>query len=280
MEELVYFNGERVPISEVRIGIDDRGYNFADGVYEVVAIYDHRPFKMEEHFIRLKQSAQALEIHFSDHTKLMAEAEMFIRESRLAKISKLYVQITRGSEPRRHAYSDQLTPNIYMTIREMKLYPEEFFQKGAKAITIADERWSRCYIKSIALLPNILGKTRAKRAGVFEAIQIRDGYVTEGTSSNLFLVNGDQVLTPPATNYILNGITRQLVIAEADDLGYSILEKSISLAELYSADEVFLTGTTTEIMPIIQIDQKKIGQGIVGSCAQKLLQRYRRLVQA
>ena len=279
MEELVYFNGERVPVSEVRIEIDDRGYNFADGVYEVIAIYDHRPFKMEEHFLRLQKSALALEINFSDHAKLMAEAEMFIKESQLAEISKLYVQITRGSESRRHAYSDHLTPNIYMTIREMKLYPEEYFQHGAKAITIADERWSKCHIKSIALLPNILGKKRAQRAGVFEAIQIRDGYVTEGTSSNLFIVNGDQVFTPPATNYILNGITRQIVMVEAAGLGYQILEKSISLAELYSADEVFLTGTTTEIMPIIQIDQQKIGQGIVGGCTEKLLKRYRQLAR-
>lgn len=277
MEELVYYNGARIPISEVRIELDDRGYNFADGVYEVIAIYDHQPFKMAEHFLRLKESAQALEINFFDHEKLLAEAEMFIRQSQLAKISKLYVQITRGSEARRHAYSDHLTPNILMTVREMRLHPEASFQNGAKAITIADERWSRCYIKSTALLPNILGKKRAERAGVFEAIQIRDGFITEGTSSNLFIVKNQRILTPPATNYILNGITRQLVIAEAANLGYHVLEKSISVAELFAADEVFLTGTTTEIMPIVQIDGQTIGQGIVGSCSQKILQHYRHL---
>ncbi len=278
MEELVYFNGEVKPISEVWIDIDDRGYNFADGVYEVIAIYNGTPFKMEEHFVRLLNSAQALEINFTNYHQLMADALEFMKLVNLSDFSKIYIQLTRGSEKRGHVYSDDLTPNVFMTIRSGNRYPDDFFENGCMAITITDERWPKCYIKSISLLPNILGKKKAKRAGVFEAIQIRDGYVTEGTSSNVFIVKNGEILTPYASNYILNGITRQIIVEEAKKLGLHMAERSISLTDMYSADEVFLTGTSTEVMPIIRIDDQIIGDGAVGTYTKRLFDHYRGLL--
>ncbi|MCK4259585.1 MAG: D-amino-acid transaminase [Halanaerobiales bacterium] len=277
MGKIVYFNGEFKPYSEAHIEVYDRGYNFADGIYEVVVIFNGVPLKMEEHFIRLQQSAVALEINLPDCEKLMEDAMELIKKNNSYEVSTLYIQVTRGSEVRKHVYSDDLIPNIVMTVKEFKGHPEAYYQEGAKAITVPDERWSRCNIKTICLLPNIMAKKVAKRAGAFEAIQIRDGFVTDGTSSNVFIVKDGEIITPPATNYILNGITRQVILAEAEKIGLSTQERSVSLAELLNADEVFLTGTTTEVMPLVEIDGKVIGLGKPGSYTKKLMDHYRNL---
>ena len=279
MEEIVYLNGEFIPYSEAHIQIDDRGYNFADGVYEVVAVYNGKPFMMEDHFIRLQNSAQALEINFNDYRPLMKDA-LALLEKRIKYIegaAKIYIQITRGDQPRGHVYQEDLSPNILIFVRELAIHPHKDFKEGVTAITAPDERWPKCYIKSIALLPNIMTKKKARRAGAFEAIQIKDGYITEGTSSNVFIVKDDVIYTPPATNYILNGITRRLIIEEAKKLGFKMTEKSISYYQLFEADEVFLTGTTTEIMPIIEIDGKQINEGQVGPYTRRLFEHYRTL---
>ncbi|MDI3548647.1 MAG: D-alanine transaminase [Halanaerobiales bacterium] len=277
MNNPVYINGEFMEYEAARIDLEDRGYQFADGVYEVINSYNGKPFRMIEHFERLKKSAAALEIKVSDYGQLQADAEELIRRSGFTDAS-LYLQITRGTEPRSHAYSDDLTPNIVMTVKELKNHPDEYYQKGVKAITLPDERWSRCYIKTIALLPNVLAKKKAKRAGAFEAIMVRDGFITEGTSSNLFIVRDERIITPPATNYILNGITRRVILEEAAKLGFTVLEESISLGELFEADEVFLTGTTTEVMPVVEIDGGVIKDGKPGKITGKLFDHYRGLL--
>ncbi len=277
MGEIVYVNGEFIPREEATTGIEDRGYQFADGIYEVINSYFGKPFMMVEHFERLKASAGGLEIEGVDYEQLFLDAERLLERNNFDNAS-LYIQITRGTERRSHAYSDGLTPNIVMTVSSLEPRPEKYFLDGVKAITIPDERWARCDIKSISLLPNILGKKQAKRAGAYEAIQVRDGFITDGTSSNLFIVQQEEVITPPATNYILNGITRRVVIEEAGELGYKVTERSIPLEEMYNADEVFLTGTTTEVMPLIEIDDKIIADGKPGEITLRLFKRYRELL--
>lgn len=277
MSNKVYINGDFISREEASVDIEDRGYQFADGVYEVVNSYRGKPFKMKEHFDRLKASAEALDINYDNYDLLYSDAEKLVKDSQL-DMAKLYIQITRGTEPRSHAYSDGLSANVVMTVSQLVQNPDKYYTEGAKAITVPDERWPRCYIKSISLLPNILAKKEAKRAGAFEAIQVRDGFVTEGTSSNLFIVQKGEVITPPATNYILNGITRRVVIAEAKHLGYVVKERSIPLQELYNADEVFLTGTTTEVMPVVEIDGRRIGNGRPGRVTVDLYNRYRELL--
>lgn len=278
MEQIVYLNGEFIPYSEARVSIDDRGYTFGDGVYEVIAIYNGKPFRMEEHFVRLRQSAEALDIRVKDYQQLKEAALELLKRNQLTNSAQMYIQVTRGSEPRKHLYSEDLKPNVVMNVKELKRHPEEVFVNGNKAISVADERWPRCYIKSIILLPNIMVKNQAKRFGAFEAIQIRDGFMTEGSSSNVFIVKNGVLLTPPATNYILNGITRRVVLEEAPKLDIKAQEKSIPVVELFEADEVFLTGTTTEIMPIVNIDGRMINNGKPGPVTMKIMEHYHKLI--
>jgi D-alanine transaminase len=277
MTKLVYINGEIVPYQEAKVGIEDRGYQFADGIYEVIVIYEDRPFKFEEHFVRLKKSAEGLDLNYHNYTQLKEDAKELIKKSQFSNI-KLYIQITRGVTSRNHAYPDEMFPNVVMTVDKLKGKPDYYYQEGVEAITVPDERWSRCNIKSISLLPNILAKKKAKKAGAYEAIQIRDGFITDGTSSNVFIVKNEKIITPPATNYLLNGITRRVVIEEADRLDFEVQESSVSLYDLLNADEVFLTGTTTEIMPIINIDGRAIGSGSPGEYTRALYQRYQQII--
>lgn len=276
MANTIYLNGDFIPYDQAKLGIEDRGFLFADGVYEVISIYRQVPFKFEEHFIRLKNSVDSLDINFSDYDKLKKDAEKLIAESGYTD-AKLYIQISRGEAPRTHSYPDGMVPTVMMKVSELKGNPEKYYQKGVKAITLPDERWSRCHIKSVALLPNILAKKKAKTNGAYEAIQIRNGFVTDGTSSNVFIVKDEKIITPPPTNYLLNGITRRVVLGQAEKLGFTITEGNISLDQLLDADEVFLTGTTTEIMSVVNIDGKTIGSGQPGRFTEELYRDYQGL---
>ncbi|MFW6266277.1 MAG: D-amino-acid transaminase [Halanaerobiales bacterium] len=277
MGDEVYLNGKFVSYENAKVGIEDRGYQFADGVYEVIIINNGKPFKFEEHFERLQNSAEGLDIYYDNYEKLKESAYELL-EKRGLEDATLYIQISRGTAPRSHAYPEGMTPNVVMKASKWDGHPPSNYEKGVRAITVSDERWSRCYIKSIALLPNILAKKEAKRSGAYEAIQIRDGFVTDGTSSNVFIVEGEKIITPPATNYLLNGITRQVILEEAPKTGVKIEERSVSRKQLLEADEVFLTGTTTEVMPVVSIDSKTIGNGEVGPISKKLYRHYRSLL--
>lgn len=276
MSKIVYLNGEFVSYEEAKVGIEDRGYQFADGVYEVIIVRKGRPFKIKEHFERLKNSAVGLNIKFKNYKKLEEDADKLLGKSGL-KDATIYIQITRGTVPRSHAYPEGMSPNVVMNISKWEGLPVSNYQQGVKVITVPDERWSRCYIKSIALLPNILAKKQAKNNGAYEAIQIRDGFVTDGTSSNVFIVRDGEVITPPATHYLLNGITRRVILEEAEKLNLQVKEKSISLDELFVADEIFLTGTTTEVMPVVKVNEKTIGGGKVGMVSRQLYKQYQSL---
>ena len=279
MSEKIYYNGNIINREEAKVDIEDRGYQFADGVYEVIAFYQGKPFTLNEHMERLVFSASEIDIEIPSAETLISEAKNYIKETEYAgKNAKLYVQVSRGVASRSHSYPDGLEPVIIMKAGPLNPNPEKYFQEGVKIITLPDERWSRCYIKSIALLPNILAKKKAKKADAYEAVMTRDGFVTEGSSSNIFIVEDDKIITPPATNYILNGITRQTVIDRlAPELDYEIKEESIPYYTLLNADQVFLTGTTTEIMPVVQINDKVVGDGKVGAETKDIFETFREL---
>ena len=277
MERLVYYNGEIKPYDEVKIDLEDRGYLFADGVYEVINVYNGQPFKMEEHFQRLKNSVEGLKIIFEDYKKLKEQANILLKKNDF-KDASLYIQITRGTAPRSHAYPDGMEANVMMIVKKLKRNPDSYYENGIKIITVADERWPRAYIKSISLLPNILAKKKAKNEGAFEAVQIRDGFITEGTSSNIFIVKDDKVITPPASNYILNGISRRVVLDICVELKIEYRERGIAEDELYSADEVFLSGTTTEVMPVAEINNYSLGNGSSGNISRRIFKFYRNLL--
>jgi len=276
-EPVVYVDGRFVECSRAAVSIEDRGYQFGDGVYEVARVYDGRPFKMREHLDRLARSARAIRMDLRGLDSLERDALELLHLNGWGN-RDLYIQATRGACPRSHCFPRDLEPVVVMTAREAHPYPPALRRQGVAAITLSDDRWARCYIKSISLLSNVLAKQKARDEGAFEAIYIRDGFMSEGSSTNVFIVEGDSLVTPPLTNYILPGITRATVIGLATGCGIPVAEESVSRERLLVADEVFLTGTTTEVMPVVTVDGVRIGCGAPGRTALRLFEQYMRLV--
>jgi D-alanine transaminase len=276
---LVYLNGEYVPMEEARVSVDDRGFLFADGVYEVVRIYAGRPYELEEHLARLLRGLTALDMDYRDTGALERIARRLVQENDVSGAGYIYVQVTRGSAPRKHAFPPTGTPpTVYVAARPYTPHPDSFFDDGVQVITVPDTRWSRCDIKSISLLPNILANQAAKAAGAFEAVLVRDGVVTEGSHSNVWGVRDGRLVTYPASNYILAGMTRATVFRLAADLGIEAAEGTILAEELPDLDEVFLTGTTTEVMPVVAVDGREIVDGEPGPITRRLVRAFTELV--
>jgi len=274
MVSSIYWNGEFIPYGEVKVPLEDRGYLFADGVYEVIRVYGGKPFALGRHLERLKRSSMAIELPFLLSTEeLSAAAERLIALDNKKGDTILYIQLTRGAAPRSHIFPDVVRPNLWMMLKPF--LKEIDYRNGVKAITVPDERWSRCYIKSISLLPNVLACQKARREGAFESIMIRDGFVTEGSSSNFFMIDEGILKTPPLTNYILPGITRQIVLELCNRKKIKYSETHIGLGEIYCAQEIFLTSATIEIVPVVCVDRVNIGTGNPGEKTVELLNAYR-----
>ena len=274
MPETAFINGRFLPMGEASVSIEDRGFQFGDGVYEVIRTYRGRPFKPEAHIARLNRSAEAIGLR---QPYSLERWVGYISEGlRLAAFSeaKIYVQITRGAAPRDHAYAQDLEPTIVMTIRDLHPVAAAVQTAGVDAMTIEDLRWGRCDIKSINLLANVLARQQAKQAGVFEAILVRNGEVAEGAVSNVIVVEGGTLITAPEGPRILSGVTREVVLALARQEGMDIQERYPSQKQLYGASEVFLTGTTVEVLPVIRIDGQPIGGGQPGPVTRSLAKRF------
>jgi D-alanine transaminase len=271
---VAFINGTFMPMAEAKVSIEDRGFQFGDGVYEVIRTYNGRPFELEAHLTRLDRSATALDLKqpysHDDWTRHILEG---IRRAAYPE-SKVYVQITRGVAPRDHAYSDDATPTVVMTVREFHPLDRSIQVAGVEAITTEDIRWGRCDIKSVNLLANVLARQQVKQAQVFEAILVNEGLVTEGAVSNVMVVQGGIVVTAPQGSRILSGITRMVVLDLARSEGLPIQERFVSQADIYEADEVFLTGTTVEVLAVIRVDGKVIGDGRPGPIARRLAARF------
>lgn len=273
---LVYLNGQFVDHTEASVPVDDRGFLFADGVYEVARIYNGRPFLMEPHIRRLRAGLAALHISDAGVNELPGIAERLIRENGVDGDGTVYIQMTRGVAPRRHAFPDPaVRPTAYVLAKPFKQYPDEYFEKGVAAISVPDTRWTRCDIKSIALLPNVLANQQAHAAGAFEALFIKDGMLIEGSHSNLFGVLDGTLVTYPSCNYILSGITRALVLEMARQLDIPCAERPIPWDRIDDVEELFLSGTTTEVMPIATVDGRKVGNGSRGAITRRLQEAYR-----
>jgi len=267
---VAFVNGAFMPLAEAKVSIEDRGFQFGDGVYEVIRTYGGRPFSLEAHLARLDRSATALDLmqpysraEWTDH---ILEG---IKRADYPE-AKIYLQITRGVAPRDHAYSDEAAPTVVMTVREFHPLDRSVQATGVDAMTTEDIRWGRCDIKSLNLLANVLARQKVKRAQVFEAILVNAGLVTEGAISNVMVVQGETVVTAPEGPRILSGVTRGIVLDLALSEGLSIQERFVSQPDLYEANEVFLTGTTVEVLAVIRIDGKVIGDGRPGPIAQRL----------
>ncbi|ULG71355.1 D-amino-acid transaminase [Macrococcus brunensis] len=258
---LIYFNGEYVN-DKIAIDPNDRGYQFGDGIYEVVRVYNGMLFTAREHFERLVRSAAEiqikLELTVDDYIEI---CQHLITENQVTD-GLIYVQVTRGNALRNHIFPESSKP-VTLIYSYDSARPVEGMDKGVKVITLEDIRWLRCDIKSLNLLGNVLAKQQAHVAQAVEAIQVRDGIVTEGASSNVFIIKNGTIYTHPANHLILNGITRIVIKRCAEELNIPFVEKTFTPEELYDADEVIISSTSLEVTPVTQIDDQTIEIGPV-----------------
>jgi len=273
---IAYFNDKFLPKEKISISPDDRGFLFADGVYEVICSYNGKLFKLEEHLNRLKRSLS--ELHMAGLPMINLEdiaKELIVRNELSTVHATIYIQITRGAAPRNHEFPDKDTPlSVYATASPFRpLYEER--EKGIKVITLPDIRWRRCDIKSVSLLPNVLACQQAKEKGATEAVFIRDGVITEGSHTNVCAVFEGRLVTHPADNHILGGITRKVMLDLCTALGIPFTESPIFENELKNADELMVLGTTYEIIPVVQVNDWKVGDGKPGLVTRTLQQAYR-----
>lgn len=273
---IVYLNGSYTDHASARVSVDDRGFLFADGVYEVARVYDGRIFQMQPHMERLHHGLGELKIRADIVAELPAIAERLLAENKLRTgDATIYIQVTRGAAPRAHAFPPpEVPPTVYVIAKPFKNHPEKYWTDGVAAATVPDTRWSRCDIKSIALLPNVLANQYAHEKGAFEAVFVRDDVLIEGSHSNLWGVIDGHAVTYQSCGYILGGITRKLLLERAHEAGVTAREAPIRVAELPRVQELFLSGTTTEVMPVVKLDDTVIGDGRPGPVTRRLQEAY------
>ncbi len=272
----VYLNGQFMPLDEARVPVLDRGFIFGDGVYEVIPVYSRRAFRLNEHLKRLQHSLDGIRLR-NPHSQAEWSAliaELIARNE--GEDQYLYLHITRGVAKRDHAFpSPPVPPTVFMMSTPLAPPPAELLATGIRAVTAQDNRWLRCDIKAIALLPNVLLRQQAADAGCAETILIRDGeFLTEGAASNIFVVKNGTLLAPPKDNFMLPGITYDVVLEIAAANGIPCQVRRIARAELLDADELLLTSSTREIQPITRLDSKPVGAGTPGPMFMRLHKLY------
>lgn len=259
MTDLLWLNGETIPMADARLGVEDRGFQFADGVYEVIRLYNGRPFTLAEHLDRLRRSANGIQLALPlTPDSLAGEIRKFIPRAGVAD-GMIYLQLTRGVSPRNHLFPEMCKPTLLFYARGLPPVPAPGAAEGTKLWSVADERWKRCWVKSIALLPNVLAKNAAVAAGADEAAFVEDGVVTECSASNLFVVVGGRVVTHPVGPKVLPGITRAALLDLASELGIAVDERPPGQDEARAADEVFITSTTREISWVSTWNARPVG---------------------
>lgn len=271
---IVYFNKKYLPLDEVKISPYDRGFHYADGVYETLRSYNGKLFQFESHMNRLKYSLNELNICFNDLKEFefislkLAEMNDIIPED-----FSVYIQITRGVQfPRKHNYENNLIPTVFVSVSKLKDNSEQL-ERGVKVILEEDMRWTRSDVKSVSILPSTLVKTKAVNQNAYEAIFHRDNKITEGSHTNFFAVKDSVVYTAPLSNFILEGITRKVIIELCVENKIKVIEDYIRVDQLKSFDEFFITGTTTEITPVIRIADSIVGNGFPGKIT-RLIQKF------
>ncbi|MEZ5825315.1 MAG: D-amino-acid transaminase [Geminicoccaceae bacterium] len=278
MSRTAYVNGRYVPVDARAIAIEDRGYQFADGIYEVMKVTDGRIGDFDRHLDRLERSLRELAIAPPMSRAALCEViGETLRRNRL-RHAIVYIQVSRGIGPRNHVAPVNVRSSIVVTVRRAPLPSPAEAEAGCRVVSRPDERWHRCDIKSISLLPNLLAKTAAHREGAREAWLVdKEGVVTEGSSSNAWIVDTDgRLVTRPLGHEILGGITRMAVLELARELGIEVVERAFTLEEAKNAREAFLTSTSSLVMPVVQIDERIVANGVPGSLTRRLQASYNR----
>ena len=268
------FNGEITERKNVHIDIEDRGFQFGDGVYEVIRIYNGKPFALKPHLDRLYESARRIYMEIP-YSKEELE-DLLLRFIHLENLSlcNLYVQFSRGIFPRNHVIPNEGDGTFLAYALNNGSRPLETMEKGGKAVLVEDERWLNCDIKSTSLLGNVLARHKATLSGAFEAILHRGTIVTEASAANVWIVKSGVLYTHPQGKLILNGITRQVLLDICREQNITALEEPFTTDDLLQAEEVFLSSTTLEIAPVVQVDNRKIGDGSPGQLTKKLQKLY------
>jgi len=259
-----YLNGQFLPLAEASIPVLDRGFIFGDGVYEVIPCYGGQLFRLPQHLARLHHSLAAIDIKLPlDDSALTAVLERLVAECPSGDCN-LYLQITRGVAPRAHSFPIETTPTVFAMAEPLTGPPQHWLDQGVAAITQEDIRWHRCDIKTTALLANILLRQAATTAGAEEAILVRDEQVLEGAASNLFIVIDGTAITPRLGHELLHGVTRDVILELCHSTGIAAKEAPVTQSELLRAEEIWLTSSTREIIPVTRLDQQPVGDGRPG----------------
>jgi D-alanine transaminase len=261
---IVYLNGEFVPLADARISVLDRGFIFGDGVYEVVPVYDRKPFRMPHHLARLQRSMDGIGLA-NPHSP--AEWERLIGElcaKQPFADQSVYLQVTRGVAKRDHAFPKDTAPTVFMMANPLPVPTREQVEKGVAVITAEDNRWKRCDLKTTSLLGNVLMRQLAAEAGAIETVMFRDGFLTEASASNVLVVISGTIVAPPKDNLILPGITYDATFEFARDAGMPVAVRPVPRAEALGADEMWLTSSTKEVLAVTTVDGRPFGGGVPG----------------
>ncbi|WP_353570224.1 D-amino acid aminotransferase [Candidatus Albibeggiatoa sp. nov. BB20] len=279
---IAYLNGTFLPLEQAQIPVLDRGFIFGDGVYEVIPVYSGRLFRLDAHLKRLDNSLASIRLSNPMTNAEWTEAlkQLVAKNQAGDGDQSIYLQVTRGVAKRKHNFPDQTHHTVFMMSDPLVDSPPS---TGVSAITLDDIRWQLCHVKSIALLGSVLLRQQAVEQGAAESILLREGYVTEGAASNVFVIKDGTALTPPEGPFILTGITRDLIMESMQSANLVCKEAQITEAQLRDADEIWLTSSTREILPVIELDGKPVGQGQVGTVwkqAWDLFQVYKQSLRA
>ncbi len=274
MSELIWLNGEVLPMTDARIHVEDRGFQFADGVYEVVRFYNARPFTLSAHLDRLERSAAGLRLSLPIDRQTLAQQIQKLIDATAIREGMIYLQLTRGSAPRNHVFPDSVSATLLFYARPLPPPQAPGVGEGVKLHAVPDERWKRCWIKSIALLPNILAKNDAIAAGADEAVFVEEGIISECSASNIFAVLNNKLITHPVGPRVLPGITRMVLLELAARIGIAVDERPLRLEEALGADELFITSTTRELNWVTRWDSRPAGRSRCGPITTHLHRAY------
>lgn len=275
----VFLNGDFIHADQARVSVFDRGFLLGDGVYEVIPVYAGRPFRLIQHLQRLQRSLDGVRMQnpYSDDKWSDIIAQL-VTENRQGD-QAVYLQVTRGVAPRDHVFPEGVEPTAFVMSNPIKPLPESYKRDGIKAITVEDIRWSQCDIKAITLLPNSLLRQKAQDVGAQEALLIRYGFMTEGSASNSYAVLDGVLYTAPKDEKVLPGITRDLVLELADKAGINYREQAVSDADLHRAEEIWISSSTREVLPVTTLDDKPVATGKPGPIWQQIDALYQRYKQ-
>jgi len=275
----VFLNGEFIAADQAKVSVFDRGFLLGDGVYEVIPVYAGRCFRLEGHLLRLQNSLDGVRMAnpLSD-VEWQSIIEALVEHNGGGDQS-VYLQVTRGVAPRDHVFPEDVTPTAFAMSNPLQAVPEDYKLKGIAAITVPDIRWQNCHIKAITLLPNSLLKQQAQDAGAQEALLIRDGYLTEGSASNAYAVIDGQIFTAPKDEKVLPGITRDLILELAAKANITIIEHAVSEQQLRDADEIWVSSSTKEVLPVTILDGVAVNSGMPGDVWKKIDSLYQQYKQ-